>query len=346
MAQKKLPMRQIQEILRLKHQNQLSMREIARSCRLPVSTVWEYLKRAKRRSHLAVARRHDEVELHQRLFGPGAQAPRTSSGGAGLGCIFTRSCAAERDPPSALGQNTTRTIPKATATAAFASSTAVGRKPSIRPCVTCMCPGRRCSSTGPARRCQSISGMARVIEASVFVAVLGFSNKTFARAFANQQLPSWIAAHCHAYAFFRGRGRVTVPDNPKTAVIKPAAMSLCSTAPTRRWLSITAPSSSRHDQRSRAINPRPKSAVQIAERQILAALRDQQVFQYRRTQSGHRARCWPNSTPSRFRRLEGSRNSWFEAQEKAKLLPLPLAPFELATWSKAKVNIDYHVVGR
>jgi hypothetical protein len=46
MAQNKLTMRQIQEILRLKHQNQLSVREIARSCGLPASTVGDYLKRA------------------------------------------------------------------------------------------------------------------------------------------------------------------------------------------------------------------------------------------------------------------------------------------------------------
>ena len=47
MAQTKLTMRQIQEILRLKHQNQLSIREIARSCGLPSSTVGDYLKRAE-----------------------------------------------------------------------------------------------------------------------------------------------------------------------------------------------------------------------------------------------------------------------------------------------------------
>jgi hypothetical protein len=40
-------MRQIQEILRLKQQNQLSIREIARSCGLPASTVGDYLKRAE-----------------------------------------------------------------------------------------------------------------------------------------------------------------------------------------------------------------------------------------------------------------------------------------------------------
>jgi len=47
MARTKLTMRQIQEILRLKHQNQLSVREIARSCGMPTSTVGDYLKRAE-----------------------------------------------------------------------------------------------------------------------------------------------------------------------------------------------------------------------------------------------------------------------------------------------------------
>jgi len=44
-----------------------------------------------------------------------------------------------------------------------------------------------------------------------------------------------------------------------------------------------------------------------------------------------------------FQKLEGSRNSWFESQEKAALLPLPSTAFELATWTKGKVNIDYHL---
>jgi len=39
MSQIKLTMRQIQEVLRLKHQNHLSIREIARSCGVAASTV-------------------------------------------------------------------------------------------------------------------------------------------------------------------------------------------------------------------------------------------------------------------------------------------------------------------
>jgi predicted transcriptional regulator len=47
MAKTRLTMHHIQEILRLKHQSKLSVREIARSCGLPTSTVGDYLKRSE-----------------------------------------------------------------------------------------------------------------------------------------------------------------------------------------------------------------------------------------------------------------------------------------------------------
>ena len=85
-----------------------------------------------------------------------------------------------------------------------------------------------------------------------------------------------------------------------------------------------------------------EGGVLIAERQILAALRDQRFFSLGElNQAIAQLVAQLNDKP--FQKLEGTRNSWFEADEKAKLLPLPAPPFELATWSKAKVNIDYHV---
>ena len=47
MARKLINMRYVKDILRLKHQNQLSVREIAGSCGLPASTVGDYLQRAE-----------------------------------------------------------------------------------------------------------------------------------------------------------------------------------------------------------------------------------------------------------------------------------------------------------
>ena len=57
-------------------------------------------------------------------------------------------------------------------------------------------------------------------EAYLFVAVLGASNKTYVEAFANQQLAAWIDAHCHAYDFFQGVAKVTVPDYVARNIIR------------------------------------------------------------------------------------------------------------------------------
>src|SRR5208282_2988031 len=47
MARKPITMRYVKDILRLKHQKQLSVREIAGSCGLPASTVGDYLQRTQ-----------------------------------------------------------------------------------------------------------------------------------------------------------------------------------------------------------------------------------------------------------------------------------------------------------
>jgi len=44
-----------------------------------------------------------------------------------------------------------------------------------------------------------------------------------------------------------------------------------------------------------------------------------------------------------FKKMPGSRQSWFEEIEWPALRPLPLARYEFATFSKAKVHIDYHI---
>jgi hypothetical protein len=80
----------------------------------------------------------------------------------------------------------------------------------------------------------------------------------------------------------------------------------------------------------------------ITARQILATLRDQKFFHIRALNVAlHAGLLQLNGQP--FQKLEGSRDRWFEQHEKSVLLPLPAQPYELATWEKAKVNIDYHV---
>ena len=57
--------------------------------------------------------------------------------------------------------------------------------------------------------------------AYLFVAVLPASSYPFAYAYENTQTANWIDAHVRAYEYFGGVPKVTIPDNTKTAVVKP-----------------------------------------------------------------------------------------------------------------------------
>jgi transposase len=343
MARKKLSMRQIQEILRLKYQNQLTVREIARSCGLPTSTVGDYLKRAEAaKISWPLPEGQGEKELVEQLM---ANTPAVADACTVLPdwpCIHLE-LRRKSVTLALLWQEYRRAHPGGYGYSRFCElyqRWAGTLDPVLR---QIHLPGEKmfvdwAGQTVPIHSAQDGS----VSAAHVFVAVLGASNKTYAEAFENEQLAAWIAAHCHAYAFFEGVAKVTVPDNPKTAVVRP-----CRYEPmlhrsyqemAEHYGTVIIP--------ARPRRPRDKAKVEcgvlIAERQILAALRDQRFFnvgQLNQAMVGLLAKL--NEQP--FQKLEGSRNRWFETGEKAQLLPLPTTPFELATWSVAKVNIDYHV---
>ncbi len=81
----------------------------------------------------------------------------------------------------------------------------------------------------------------------------------------------------------------------------------------------------------------------MAQRQILAALRDMDFFSVGELNRAIASRLQEiNAQP--FQKLEGSRDQWFETLDRPKLRPLPPSPFVVATWLEATVNIDYHVV--
>jgi hypothetical protein len=63
-----------------------------------------------------------------------------------------------------------------------------------------------------------------------------------------------------------------------------------------------------------------------------------------------RRRLWLHFSPSitrinqrPFRKREGSRAREFVAVDKPALSPLPAERFDLSEWSRARVNIDYHI---
>ncbi|MDQ6760344.1 MAG: hypothetical protein M3Z32_10855 [Acidobacteriota bacterium] len=98
---------------------------------------------------------------------------------------------------------------------------------------------------------------------------------------------------------------------------------------------------------ARPYKPRDKatveSGVQLAGRWIIAALRHRKFFSIEELNRAIRElRDRMNQRP--FRTREGSRASQFAVLDKPALNPLPAEPFDLSQWSRARVNIDYHIV--
>ena len=223
MSQTKLTMRHIQEILRLKHQNQLSIREIARSCGLPSSTVGDYLKRAEAAGvKWPLPEGQSEKELLQLLIA----APVAAKTAVSLVLPDWPHLHQELGRKSVtlmlLWQEYRQTQPAGYGYSRFCQlyqRWAGTLDPVLR---QVHLPGEKlfvdwAGQTVPIHN--AVDGS--VSAGHLFVAVLGASNKTYVEAFANEQLAAWLEAHCRAYDYFQGVARVTVPDNLKTGVTRP-----------------------------------------------------------------------------------------------------------------------------
>jgi transposase len=104
--------------------------------------------------------------------------------------------------------------------------------------------------------------------AQIFVAVMGVSNFTYAKASWTQRLGDWIGAHTRTFAAIGGVPNVLVPDNTKSLPSRrrgspssrPAFTSRRSTAAMPKWQRITNARSCRPVRGGRATRPKSKSA--------------------------------------------------------------------------------------
>lgn len=179
-------------------------------------------------------------------------------------------------------------------------------------------------------------------EAQIFVAVLAASNYTYAEATWSQELASWIGSHCRAFEYFGGVTEILVPDNLKAGVSQ-----ACRYEPD---INSTYQEMAAHYGTAvipaRPRKPRDKakveSAVQVVERWILATFRNRTFFSLDELNSAISEELEKlNQQP--FQKLEGTRRSLYESLDKPALQHLPSKRYEFAEWKKAKVNIDYHV---
>jgi transposase len=204
--------------------------------------------------------------------------------------------------------------------------------------------GEKCFVDYSGRRPHFIDPMSGVkVEVELFVAVLGASNLTFATTTRTQRIHDFVSSHVAAFEYFGGVPRVTVPDQLKSAVSFP-----CRYEPTiarsyselgRHYGTAIVP--------ARPRKPRDKSkvevAVQVAQRWIVARLRNETHFAHD-SLNRRIAELLEELNARPMKRMGGSsRRQLFEQYERVALIPLCPERFIVSHWSRAIVELDYHV---
>jgi len=184
--------------------------------------------------------------------------------------------------------------------------------------------------------------ISEIIPASLFVAVLGASTYTFARATLSQDLGNWVDSHVAAFEYFQGVPKLVIPDNPRTGVDR-----ACRYEPdlNRTYLDM-ATHYAVAVMPTRPRKPRDKAkvenAVLVAERWIVAALRHHRFYSLAEANEAI-AGLLEKLNHRPFRKREGSRASLFAELDRPALQPLPSEHYVLAYWKTVRASIDYHV---
>ena len=185
-----------------------------------------------------------------------------------------------------------------------------------------------------------ITGEARAVK--LFVAALGASNYTYAEARESESLPDWIGAHVNLFAFLGGVPTFVVCDNLKAAVTNPDRYD----PGLNRTYAEMAGHYGTTILAARPRKPRDKAkvevAVQVAQRWILARLRDRRFFSLAELNAAIRD-LLVELNARMMRGFNASRAELFAALDEAALKPLPSEAYAFARWKRCRVAPDYHV---
>lgn len=193
-----------------------------------------------------------------------------------------------------------------------------------------------CDFSGPSVRLRDGT------RAQIFVAAMGASSYTFACATAAQKLEDWVEGLVRCLAFYGGVPQLIVPDNPRALIADPdryeprAGQTVLDLA--RHYGTSVLPARPGMPKDKAAV----ESAVQVVGRWILARLRHHDFTTVAEVDAAV-AQLLPSLNERAFQKLPGSRASVFADLDRPAMLPLPVAPYELAQFRSVKVHIDYHV---
>ncbi len=334
-------MRRIREVLRLRDEHGASQRQIVAACRLPRTTVRDYLRRLKAAglTYAAVAAWSDDA-LEAQLF-PRTPAPAGRSEpdwayvarelgrrGVTLKLLWREHLEAVPD-----GYRYTQFV------ARFREWQGAHKEPRLLRAHT---PGEMVE-IDYAGMTLSVGVGAAARPAQVFVAVLPYSGYLFADVTWSQQSADWLASHVRLFEHLGGVPSRLVPDNLKVGVTHASFYDPAINAGyhelARHYDTAVVP--------TRARKPRDKPSVENgvlqAERRVLAVLRDR-VFATLAEARAAVVELVAQVNDDPLTSQPGmTRRELFTTIERPTLKALPAAAFVIGSWARFKVPETYHV---
>ncbi len=344
MPRPRLAMRKVREILRLARGEGLALRQVGAALGVPFTTVGDHLRRAERAGlSWPLPEELDDVALDALLFPKGA-APEPVRPVPDWGRVH-RELRRPGVTLMLLWHEYREDHPDGYSYSQFCLHYRTFQRHLDLPMRQEHRAGERLFVDFPGTRLaihDRRSG-AVAFEAELFVAVLGASNFLHAEAIGSQGLEHWIDAHVHAFEALGCVPRVVVCDNLRSGVTRahryePDVNATYEEMAAHYGVAIIP---------TRPRKPRDKAKVEagvlLAERWILARLRNRRFYSLAEANAAI-AECVAAINDRPFRKMAGSRRSWFEELERPVMRPLPATRYEFARWRIGlKVNIDYHV---
>jgi transposase len=342
MANNRLSMRKITEVLRLHFEHDRTNREIALAIGTSPTTVGQYLRRAREAGiGYPLADGLDDAAIESRLFPPvvSADVIRLEPDWAQVHREMRRKSVTL----DLLWQEYKADHPDGYRYSWFCDhyrQWAGKLSVSMRQTHT---PGEKLFVDYAGQTLPIIDGTTGEIrQAQLFVAVLGASNYTYAEATWTQKLPDWIGSHVRTFEFLGGVTEALVPDNLKSGVkhasyydpvLNPTYQDLA------RHYGVAVLPARPHKPKDKA---KVEGGVLIVERWILARLRNQRFFSLAEANRVI-AELLESLNQRPFKKLPGCRHSAFLEMDLPALKPLPQCRYEYAEWKTARVGIDYHI---
>jgi transposase len=183
--------------------------------------------------------------------------------------------------------------------------------------------------------------MGQLRRAWAFVMTLAWSRHQYVEFVFDQTIATWLLCHRHALEFFGGAPERIVPDNLKAAVVR-----ACFDDPliqqtyrecAEHYGFLIAP--------CRVATPQHKGKVEqggvhFVKRNFLGGRQPGPI-----AQANQDVRVWCHTTAGLRTHGTTREQPWarFDATERARLKPLPAAPYDLAVWKEVTVSNDGHI---